>query len=193
VKFGSNQIRFQKLWQELPAMNLWDNKNYEASESHDFIERASCAARRRRMREIVLELISLNSRSQRAASALGLPENYTLSETASEAAKLLSKLQRTGSGFERWIIQNASLPSHKQFAVLRRIHLPRNMFTRRAVSATNNGDETCSIANQPAVAMAEFNLNLDGGIPWQEGKIQGISNYSRHQMLPMIAASAGDT
>src|SRR5579864_4620073 len=63
------------------------------------------------------------------------------------------------------------------------------MFTRQAVSATNNGGETCSIANQPGVAMAEFNLNLDGGIPWQEGKIQGISNYSRHQMLPMIAAS----
>jgi hypothetical protein len=110
VKFGSNLIPFQKLWQELRAINLWD-KNYEASESHDFIERASCAARCRRMREIVLELISLNSRKPTGASALGLPENYTLSETASEAAKLLSKLQRTGSGFERWIIQNASLPS----------------------------------------------------------------------------------
>jgi hypothetical protein len=45
---------------------------------------------------------------------------------------------------------------------------------------------------EPAwVAMAEFNLNLGGGIPWQQGKIQGISNHSRHQMLPMIAAFAG--
>jgi hypothetical protein len=176
----------------LRAINLWD-KNYEASETHDFIERASCAARRRRMREIVLELISLNSRKPAGASALCLPENYTLSETASEAAKLLSKLQRTGSGFERWIIQNASLASHKQFAVLRESIFPRNMFYRQTVSATNNGGETCSIANQPRVAMAEFNLNLDGGIPWQEGEIQGISNYSRHQMLSMIAASAGDS
>jgi hypothetical protein len=52
------EFLFQKLWQELRAINLW-NKNYEAGESHDFIERASCAARRRRMREIVLELSPL--------------------------------------------------------------------------------------------------------------------------------------
>jgi hypothetical protein len=32
---------------------------FKISESHDFMERASCAARRRRMREIVLELSSL--------------------------------------------------------------------------------------------------------------------------------------
>jgi hypothetical protein len=87
-----------------------------------------------------------------------VPENYTLSETASEAAKLLSKLQRTGSGFERWIIQNASLPSHKQFAVLRESISPPQHVYRQAASATNNGGETCSIANQPGVAMAEFNL-----------------------------------
>jgi hypothetical protein len=45
-KIGSNQLQFQKLSQELPAMNLWDNKNYEASGSHDFIETVGWASRR---------------------------------------------------------------------------------------------------------------------------------------------------
>ena len=58
----SDQLQFQTLWQELRAINLWD-RDYEASESHDFIETAAWAARRKRMREIVLELIALNSRS----------------------------------------------------------------------------------------------------------------------------------
>lgn len=57
---GSNQLQFQKLWQELRAINFWD-KDYEASESHDFVETAAWEARRRRMREIALELIALNS------------------------------------------------------------------------------------------------------------------------------------
>jgi len=83
------------------------------------------------MREITLELTSLNSRSQPEPRRWACPRAITLSETASEAAKLLSKLQRTGSGFERWIIQNASLPSHKQFAVLRKSISRRNMFTGR--------------------------------------------------------------
>ena len=56
---GSNQLQFQKLWQELRAINFWD-KDYEASESHDFVETAAWEARRRRMREIALELIALN-------------------------------------------------------------------------------------------------------------------------------------
>ena len=43
---GSNQLQFQKLSQELPTMNLWDNKNYEASASHDFIETVAWASRR---------------------------------------------------------------------------------------------------------------------------------------------------
>src|SRR5579864_3960004 len=66
------------------------------------MERASCAARRRRMRELVLELISLNSRSQPDPRRWACPRTFTLSETASEAAKLLSKLQPVGSGFEGW-------------------------------------------------------------------------------------------
>ena len=57
---GSNQLQFQRLWHELRAINLWD-KDYEASESHDFIEMAASEARRRRLREIALELIALNS------------------------------------------------------------------------------------------------------------------------------------
>ena len=45
-KIGPNQLQFQKLSQELPAMNLWDNKYYEASGSHDFIETVAWASRR---------------------------------------------------------------------------------------------------------------------------------------------------
>ena len=56
----SNQLRFQELWQELRATNLWD-KSYEANESHDFIEIAAWAARRRRIRETALDLNALNS------------------------------------------------------------------------------------------------------------------------------------
>ena len=41
----SNQFQFQKLWQELPTMNLWDNKNYDSG-SHDFIETVAWASRR---------------------------------------------------------------------------------------------------------------------------------------------------
>ena len=57
---GSNQLQFQKLWQELRAINFWD-KDYEASESDDFIQTAAWEARRRRLREIALELIGLSS------------------------------------------------------------------------------------------------------------------------------------
>ena len=49
---GSSQLQFQKLWRELRAINFWD-KNYEASESHNFIEIAAWEARRRRMRELI--------------------------------------------------------------------------------------------------------------------------------------------
>jgi hypothetical protein len=57
---GSNQLQFQKLWQELRAINFWD-RDYQASKSHNFIETAAWEGRRRRMREIALELIALDS------------------------------------------------------------------------------------------------------------------------------------
>jgi hypothetical protein len=103
------------------------------------------------MCEIVLELISLHSRSRPEPRRWACPRAITLSETASEAANLLSKLQRAGSGFERWIIQNASLPSLKQFAVLPKIHLPpQHGLHAKRFPQINNGGETCSIA-EPAL------------------------------------------
>jgi hypothetical protein len=65
---------------------------------------------------------------------------------------------------------------------LRRIHLPpATMFTRQAVSATNNGGETCSICG----------TSLGGGrwpefpeFPGKREKYKGISNYSPASNAP---------
>jgi len=176
VKFGSNQIPFQKLWQELRAINLWD-KNYEASESHDFIERASCAARRRRMREIVLELISLNSRSQPEPRRWACPRTITVSETASEAAKLLSKLQPPRKRV-RAVDNTERFPSDR-INNSRFFENPSPAAIWVYMQAISAFEQQCRnpLDCEPAwVAMAEFNLNLGWWNSLATGK--NIGNFA---------------
>ena len=56
----SNQMEFRELWQELRAINLWD-RQYEDTDSHDFIETFAWEARRRRFLEILEQIICLNT------------------------------------------------------------------------------------------------------------------------------------
>ena len=55
----TNQIEFRDLWQQLRAIALWD-RIYENIESHDLIETSAWEARRKRFREIVEQIISLD-------------------------------------------------------------------------------------------------------------------------------------